>query len=238
MLNFIIAKIFKMSIKNLIIFIKILDSAQKYDMKNIIYHPFGGKIMRGDSGIGRPTKFKPSMITKVVKLRKAGFSLCSIALELDLDASTLYDWMSDPEHPFSHAIRQTEPAYRGWWERLGYEKMQGDAKNFHAVGYIHQMRNRFRNEWNDAKYRPRELNDFGKTGGSQKDKIDDMLRKGEIDVEEWRLYMDGIEKGQKIEEVRKLREDVDEIQDILENKTIGKKIFSKMKKNVGKKKCR
>lgn len=97
--------------------------------------------------IGRPSKYDPAMCDKVVELGKTGASRAEIAWELDIHIDTFIEWQKQ-HPPFSEAVKKAMQLAQGWWERKG-RLATFDSKDFSAVSYIFQMKNRFREDWSD-----------------------------------------------------------------------------------------
>ena len=61
---------------------------------------------------------------------------------------TLREWEKNyPE--FSAAKKEAFTKNRVFWEKIGIAGMSGKIKNFSAVMWIFNMKNRFRHEWNE-----------------------------------------------------------------------------------------
>lgn len=97
---------------------------------------------------GRPTKYKPEMCDRVIAMGKYGASRAEMALELDIDYTTLLDWEKQHEE-FSHALKRSAQNSKGWWERLGRQSAVGEVENFNATSFIFNMKNRFKEDWKD-----------------------------------------------------------------------------------------
>lgn len=98
--------------------------------------------------IGRPTKYKPEMCDKVIELGKIGASKHEMALELDVAMSTFDVWQNENK-AFSEAVRQAVQFSQAWWEKNGRIATFGGHEGFNATSYIFNMKNRFRESWND-----------------------------------------------------------------------------------------
>ena len=96
---------------------------------------------------GRPSKYDPAFCERVIELGRGGASKAEMCLELDIHHTTLEAWQQ--RHPeFSEAVKRALWFAQGWWEREGRVNTFGSDK-FHATSYIFQMKNRFRDDWND-----------------------------------------------------------------------------------------
>lgn len=99
--------------------------------------------------MARPSKYDPAFCDAVREFGKEGMGKAEIAAELEINRETLNEWCK--LHPqFSDAIKSALDLSQGWWERKGREGAVGKVDGFNATGYIFQMKNRFRDEWNDT----------------------------------------------------------------------------------------
>lgn len=65
---------------------------------------------------GRPSKYDPAHCEAVVDHMKEGASLTSFAAEIDVDRSTINEWMR--AHPeFSQACARAKAKCAAWWEK-------------------------------------------------------------------------------------------------------------------------
>lgn len=71
-----------------------------------------------------------------------------MADELDIDRSTLKDWTETHEE-FSRAVKRGVDKAQAWWERHGRIATFGGCEGYNATSYIFQMKNRFREDWQD-----------------------------------------------------------------------------------------
>lgn len=71
-----------------------------------------------------------------------------MAAALGIDRSTLNDW-AEQHDEFSRALKAALDLSQAWWERQGRLATFGGFDGFNATSYIFQMKNRFRDEWND-----------------------------------------------------------------------------------------
>lgn len=98
---------------------------------------------------GRPTKYDPAMCEMVIALGADGITLAGMADALDVSRDTVNEWRK--EHPeFSAAIKRGLEKAQAWWEEEGRKATFGKTDGFNATSYIFQMKNRFRDEWNDT----------------------------------------------------------------------------------------
>ena len=98
---------------------------------------------------GRPSKYNPAMCDAAIECGKQGMGRAEIAAQLDISRDTLNEWCKDNAE-FSAAIKRALDLSQAWWEGKGREGSVGMVDGFDATGYIFQMKNRFRDEWNDT----------------------------------------------------------------------------------------
>lgn len=97
---------------------------------------------------GRPSKYDPAFCERVIASGEEGKTLASMANDLDIDRSTLNEWME--AHPeFSRAVKRGLEKAQAWWEDEGRKATFGGISNFNATSYIFQMKNRFKEDWRD-----------------------------------------------------------------------------------------
>lgn len=99
--------------------------------------------------VGRPSKYTPDMLPKIIELMKEGASLVEVAVELDIDQDTLQDW-KNPESPryneaFSVTIKKGLAHSKAWWERKGRKNLEN--RDFRDALWYMNMKNRF--GWRD-----------------------------------------------------------------------------------------
>lgn len=99
--------------------------------------------------MGRPTKYSPDFCAQVIEFGKEGFSKAEMAAALDIAYSTFDLWEHEiPE--FSEAVKNARRKSQAWWEGQGRVATFGGCEGFSATSYIFQMKNRFREDWNDT----------------------------------------------------------------------------------------
>ena len=97
---------------------------------------------------GRPTKYNPKFCDAVIKAGEEGDTLVGMAEACDVSRETINEWMKI--HPeFSDAVKLGLQKSQFWWEKKGRLATFGEVPGFNATSYIFQMKNRFRDEWND-----------------------------------------------------------------------------------------
>ena len=98
---------------------------------------------------GRPSKYDPSFCAIVIAAGEEGKTLAGMAEALDVDRDTVNRWRD--EHPeFSRAVKRGLQKAQAWWEDQGRVATFGGIDGFNATSYIFQMKNRFREDWNDT----------------------------------------------------------------------------------------
>lgn len=96
---------------------------------------------------GRPTKYDPSMLDKIVPIMAKGYSQEVCAHELGITFETWSQWKKKGKNPeFSDAVKQGIAASRQFWENLGIDGATGSPE-FNATAWIFNMKNRF--GWRD-----------------------------------------------------------------------------------------
>lgn len=89
------------------------------------------------------------MCDRVIALGEEGMGQVEIAAELKIAYSTFDLWLK--EHPeFSDAVKEARRRSQAWWEKQGRIATFGGTEGFNATSYIFQMKNRFRDDWNDT----------------------------------------------------------------------------------------
>lgn len=97
---------------------------------------------------GRPTKYKPEMCEAVIAAGEDGETLAGMAEAIDVDRSTLNEWVA--KHPeFSRAVKRGLQKAQAWWERQGRVATFGGTDGFNATSFIFNMKNRFPEDWRD-----------------------------------------------------------------------------------------
>ncbi len=98
---------------------------------------------------GRPTNYDSAFCDQVIALGQTGASKAEMAVEIGVARSTFSLW--EGAHPeFSEAVKFAVEISQAWWEREGRSATFGGKEGFNATSYIFQMKNRFREEWNDT----------------------------------------------------------------------------------------
>ncbi len=89
------------------------------------------------------------MCDVILDCGREGKTLAEMADTLDVDRSTIEEWRKAyPE--FSRAVKAGLEKAQAWWEAKGRDATFGGVEGFNATSYIFQMKNRFRDEWNDT----------------------------------------------------------------------------------------
>lgn len=93
------------------------------------------------------------MDQQVIDLMAEGDSKEAVAARLGITKQTFYCWV-DPEsdqyhESFSDSVKQGESLSQLWWEDKLKDAAVGSNKDANATLMIFNMKNRFRNNWND-----------------------------------------------------------------------------------------
>jgi len=98
---------------------------------------------------GRPSVYKDDMCERVIQCGKEGMSKAEMAATLGVAYST-FDLWENTKPAFSEAVKEARRQSQAWWERQGRIATFGGIDGYNATSYIFQMKNRFRDEWNDT----------------------------------------------------------------------------------------
>lgn len=95
---------------------------------------------------GAPTLYKPEYCQLLIDHMSQGLSYECFGSVVNVSKSTVDKWLKHQE--FSDARHKAQAHYRKYWEELGKKGVNGEIKNFNAVAWIFNMKNRFlwRNE--------------------------------------------------------------------------------------------
>ena len=97
---------------------------------------------------GRPTKYDPAMVDKVVPFLAQGYSVVALAGHLGVCYDTVKEWEKDyPE--FSAAVQKGRAAASVWWENVARNNALTGQGN--ATTTIFGLKNRARQEWADVR---------------------------------------------------------------------------------------
>ena len=127
------------------------------------------EVKKDRKGIGgRPSKYRESMLPKIIELMKVGGSKTEVCALLEIDDNTLYDWCSKDsprfKKEFSETIKRGVELSKAWWLKMGRTNLS-DPK-FSYTGWYMNMKNRFK--WADKQENKTELSlekSFGKLLG-------------------------------------------------------------------------
>lgn len=97
---------------------------------------------------GAPTKYRPEMCAEVIEYGKDGKSRAWIAATLDVDITTLHEWMEKyPE--FSKAMARAKLHEQKHWEDLGHTNMVSpQGQTFSQSAWSRSMAARFQ-DWRE-----------------------------------------------------------------------------------------
>ena len=94
--------------------------------------------------MGRPTKYSPDLIPRVIELMSQGWSIEELCLEFMVSKSSIYEWAKIyPD--FSHALAVGSDLSAGWHIKLARENYHD--KDFNDRLWYRNMANRF--GWRD-----------------------------------------------------------------------------------------
>jgi hypothetical protein len=108
--------------------------------------------------VGRPTLYQPEHCARIVELAASdGMGASELALELGVSRQTWENWKA--AHPeFREAVADAKFAALAWWERKGRLGIN-EGKSFNATAFVFQVKNRFREDYQDEKVRKHEVGD-------------------------------------------------------------------------------
>ena len=101
-------------------------------------------------GRGRPTVYRPEFCERVIEMGKNGYSIASMASELDVDKATILRWRDEHEE-FRTALSKALVHAQHWWERTGVLGMLEGGKGFNALVWKVSMQARFREDYTERK---------------------------------------------------------------------------------------
>lgn len=96
------------------------------------------------------TKYRPEMCDQIIELGKEGMSKLEMAVTLGIGRAGI-DHYAKLHPQFSEALKQALDNSQAWWERQGRQITFAAGPMFNATSYIFQMKNRFREDWNDTR---------------------------------------------------------------------------------------
>jgi len=97
---------------------------------------------------GRPTDYKEEYCELVIQHMAKGFSFESFAGKVGVSKQTLYDW-AERFPAFLDSKNAAFEQSRLFWERVGIELATGQNTDANPTAWIFNMKNRFREDWND-----------------------------------------------------------------------------------------
>ena len=103
------------------------------------------KSMTVKKKMGRPTKYRPEMLEKIVELMTVGASLEEVSGEIDVSLETMNQWCKENgpyfNWNFSEAIKKGKRLSQKWWEYEGRSNLT--TKDFNCTLWYMNMKNRF-----------------------------------------------------------------------------------------------
>jgi hypothetical protein len=97
---------------------------------------------------GRPTKYDPEYCDELIKHMGKGFSFESFAGKIGVSKETLYTW-AETHKEFMDAKKDAFEQSRYFWENVGIQLATGQNTDANPTAWIFNMKNRFREDWND-----------------------------------------------------------------------------------------
>ena len=98
--------------------------------------------------MARPTKYEPSICDILDSMGGEGEGMAEAIVACGISRDTFYAWQeSHPE--FSDAVKEMRGRSQAWWEQQGRIATFGGTDGFNATSYVFNMKNRFRDDWND-----------------------------------------------------------------------------------------
>lgn len=98
---------------------------------------------------GRPTKYKPEMLPKIIELMKDGASIVEVCAELDISQETFAQWRNPESRyyikEFSETVKKGLALSKAWWTKQGRINLMN--REFNYTGWYMNMKNRFK--WTD-----------------------------------------------------------------------------------------
>ncbi len=91
---------------------------------------------------GRPTKYKPEYCDKVIELGRMGCNQTQMAVNLEINEDTLYEWIK--VHPdFSEALTRAREESHNWWlitgkSGLTYQTQHGPRVDYSGYNFLMQ----------------------------------------------------------------------------------------------------
>ena len=95
---------------------------------------------------GRPTEYKQEYCQQLIDHMADGFSFESFAGLIGVSKQTIYNWL-EQFLEFVDAKKTGFEASRLTWEKIGKDIAKNGEGN--ATAFIFNMKNRFREDWND-----------------------------------------------------------------------------------------
>ena len=98
--------------------------------------------------MARPTKYDEEKMLAVLNgMGRDGEGMAEAIVACEIARETFYRWID--EHPaFSNAVNEMRARSQAWWEKHGRLRTF-DSKDFNATAFIFNMKNRFKDDWND-----------------------------------------------------------------------------------------
>ena len=96
--------------------------------------------------VGRPSKYDVKYCQQLIDHMAQGFSFESFGAVINVDESTLFNWIQDyPE--FFQSKKEAFTKSRLFWEAIGIDQAKLGVGN--STSFVFNMKNRFPKEWRD-----------------------------------------------------------------------------------------
>lgn len=131
-------------------------------------------------GVGQPTTYRPEYCDLVVQTGAEGRTIIQMVVDCKTNRVTFNDWRrANPE--FDKAVKEGLTLAQAWWEEQGRQGTMGKIPGFQSTAYIFQMKNRFRQDWNDrvtveGSIETRQTLDLSKLSGDELLALTNMLQ--------------------------------------------------------------
>jgi transposase len=128
-----------------------VDASRRHEAAQALGLPNAKPLSRATTGIvGRPTKYNPEMCKEIIALGESGASKTEMAEGIGVLIETLNAW-AIKHVEFSIALKTARQKSQVWWETIGRLAASTPDSKINPTHYIFQMKNRFREDWNDTR---------------------------------------------------------------------------------------
>jgi len=156
--------------------------------------------------LGRPTKYRPEYCERVIEMGKKGYHFYEMAMELEVDTDTFYEWCKN--YPaFSLSYSRAKQYGKAYLAREARENMGN--RDFHAK--VLEWNSKFHNDFREApSVRVDGFNDVDSYADKGR-KVLDSLGNGEISCEEAKLIAETLKTLMTVNNESELGPIIDEI---------------------------